>query len=179
MTHSHSDALAAAISSHERQLHALAYRLLGDHDLADDAVQDACLRALRALTAFRGDASMTTWLYRITSNVCLDALRRAHPVVSDALVEETSARLVPADLAQKVAERADLGAALAALPPASRRALILTEAWGFDYAETAALLGVPKGTVASRVHRAKASLRVKLGVATGTADDPDALERAA
>ena len=66
------DALSAAITDKADRLHALAVRVLGDHHAAQDAVQDACVRALVALDRYRGDASMGTWLYRITTNVCLD-----------------------------------------------------------------------------------------------------------
>lgn len=165
MTSSRTDALADAACTHHAKLHALAYRMLGDHDAADDAVQDAYVRALQAIDAFRGDAAITTWLYRIVSNVCLDALRRRRHVTVDPGDDGATGvamAMADGDFAPSVAARADLDAALVALPDALRHTLFLTDVWGFDYEETGALLGIPKGTVGSRVHRAKQSMRAAL-----------------
>lgn len=158
-------ALVAAISTNERRLHALAVRMLGDHHAAEDAVQEASLRALRALDGFRGDASMATWLYHITSNVCLDEQRRrrVRPVAIDT-GDESAPHLqrVDDDFADATASNADLDRALATLPASQRQALLLTDGWGLDYAAAGALLGVAKGTVGSRVFRAKRVLRAAL-----------------
>ncbi len=155
-------ALVEAICANERRLHALAYRMLGDHHAAEDAVQETSLRALRALGAFRGDASLATWLYHITSNVCLDEQRRrrVRPVAVDTGDESVPAQQpTGSDFAEASAARADLARALADLPPSQRHALLLTDGWGLDYAAAGAVLGVAKGTVGSRVFRAKRVLR--------------------
>src|ERR671922_504516 len=70
-------AFANVIRHYDRGLRSLAYRLLGDRDRMDDALQEAYLKAFRALPRFRGDAKLGTWLYRITYNACLDELARA------------------------------------------------------------------------------------------------------
>lgn len=173
-------ALVEAIRTNERRLHALALRMLGDHHAAEDAVQEASLRALRAIDGFRGDASMATWLYHITSNVCLDERRRRQlrPVAVDTSDESAPARQ-PAlvDFADATASTADLVRALAALPGSQRHAILLTDGLGLDYAAAGDLLGVAKGTVGSRVFRAKRVLREALASADTTS--AEAARRAA
>jgi RNA polymerase sigma-70 factor, ECF subfamily len=157
------EALGAAITTDSPRLHALARRMLGEHHAAEDAVQDACLRALQALDRFRGDASMGTWLYRITANVCLDELRRRRRLVVQAETGgEGEHRAVEVDFTDAVLGGAHVADALAALPRALRAALVLTDVWGFNYADASAVLGVPVGTLGSRVHRARASMRANL-----------------
>jgi RNA polymerase sigma-70 factor (ECF subfamily) len=100
--------LRAANQSHRR----LAYRLLGHRQSMDDVLQEAYLRAFRALPRFRGGAAFGTWLYRIVYNACVDELRRGRARREVALEE-----LPAAVFADAVAEQLDLEAALAALPP--------------------------------------------------------------
>ncbi len=154
------DALADSIRENEPRLRALALRMLGDHHSADDAVQEACLRALRSIGRFRGDASMATWLYTITSNVCIDEWRRRRrrPVLA-ADTDDAGPSDVVADFADASVSRSGLTDALAGLSAPQREAFVLVEVWGFDYAEAGARLGVPSGTVASRLHRAKQAIR--------------------
>ena len=149
-------ALAAAIRAHGRRLHALAYRLLGDFHAAEDAVQDAYLLALRALHRFRGDSSIGTWLYRITSNVCKDTLRRRRAVPVDPSTHDGAAA---EDIGEAVVDRARVRDALSALPVRLREAVVLTSVYGMDYREAGEVLGVAEGTVASRLSRARTALR--------------------
>ena len=157
------EAFAAMIRHYDPGLRALAYRLLGDRDRMDDALQEAYVKAFRALPGFRGDSSVGTWLYRITYNACLDELRRSRRVQHvplDEAVEQPGGSRDPADVA---GPRGDLAQALARLPPDERAAVLLVDAQGFDYREAARALGIPEGTVASRLNRARASLRSALG----------------
>ncbi len=156
------EALRAALITESGRLHALARRMLGEHHAAEDAVQDACLRALLALDRFRGDASMGTWLYRITANVCLDELRRRRRVVVQPETDAGEHRTLDVDFTEAVLGGAHVADALAALPNTLRAALVLTDVWGFNYADASAVLGVPVGTLGSRVHRARASMRANL-----------------
>jgi RNA polymerase sigma-70 factor (ECF subfamily) len=101
-------AFVELVRSFESDLRALAFRLLLDRDRIDDALQEAFLRAFRALPRFRGDASVKTWLHRITTNVCIDELRRRRPVESlddDDRPEPATLERDPADVA---ATRQDL-----------------------------------------------------------------------
>jgi len=156
------EALRLAIIANSPRLHALARRMLGEHHAAEDAVQDACLRALAALDRYRGDASMGTWLYRITANVCLDELRRRRRLVVQPEPEDGDHRMVEVDFAETVLDGGRVAAALATLPRNLRAALVLTDVWGFNYADASAILGIPVGTLGSRLHRAKSSMRAIL-----------------
>ena len=156
------EAFAAVIRHYDRGLRSLAYRLLGDRDRMDDALQEAYLKAFRALPRFRGDSKLGTWLYRITYNVCLDELERlsraAHVSLAD--VPEPVETGPPAD--EALSDRDALAAALDALSPEDRAAVLLVDANGFDYQSAGEVLGVPAGTVASRLNRARAALRHSL-----------------
>jgi RNA polymerase sigma-70 factor (ECF subfamily) len=153
------EAFVAVIRHYDPGLRTLAYRLLGDRDRMDDALQEAYVKAFRALPRFRGDSKLGTWLYRITYNACLDELKRSHRVVQlplDEIPERAGSR---ADPGEAVVRRHDLAQALAALPPDERAAVLLVDVQGFHYKEAASVLGVPAGTVASRLSRARAALR--------------------
>ena len=136
----------------------LAFRLLGDRDRMDDVLQEAYVRAFRALPRFRGRASLETWLYRIVYNACLDDLRRSGARKEVSLDEwrESHSRT------EAVEERLDLEAALAALPVDLRAVVLLVDADELSYDETAEILGIPPGTVASRLSRAREALRAAL-----------------
>jgi RNA polymerase sigma-70 factor (ECF subfamily) len=151
------DAFAELVGHYDGRLRALAFRLLGDAARTDDVLQEAYVKAFRSLDRFRGEASLGTWLYRITYNACLDELRRGRPVVP---LEEASRHAgQQSDPADTAVTRSDLAAALAQLPADQRAAVVLVDAQGMDYAEAGEILGIPRGTVASRLNRAHASLR--------------------
>jgi RNA polymerase sigma-70 factor (ECF subfamily) len=108
---------------------------------------------------FRGDARIGTWLFRITYNACLDELARKRKVTHvplDELVEQASGEPEPGDALQA---RRDLATSFAALSKAERAVVFLVDVQGFDYSGAAELLEVPVGTVASRLNRARRSLR--------------------
>ncbi|MCZ7663923.1 MAG: sigma-70 family RNA polymerase sigma factor [Thermoleophilia bacterium] len=152
------------LKTHDRGLRSLAYRLLGDRDCMDDVLQEAYLKAYRALPGFRGDAEVGTWLYRIVYNASVDCIRRDATRQAVPLTDLTNlASRRHDDPAVIVAGRQDLAAALAALPPEQRAAVLLVDAQGFDHALAADVMGVPVGTVGSRLHRARAALRQALG----------------
>jgi RNA polymerase sigma-70 factor (ECF subfamily) len=153
------EAFAAVIRNYDPGLRTLAYRLLGDRDRMDDALQEAYLKAFRALPRFRGHSKLGTWLYRIAYNACLDELKRSQRVVQLPLEEIAEPAGPWSDPGEAMAQRHDLAQALAALPPDERAAVLLVDAQGFDYKEAASVLGVPTGTVASRLSRARAALR--------------------
>jgi RNA polymerase sigma-70 factor (ECF subfamily) len=161
-------AFGPIVDHYDRRLRALAYRLVGDRDLMDDVLQEVYVKAFRALPGFKGDASIGTWLFRITYNTCLDQLRRDRNVVplfgDPGQYDRPSPALGPDDTA---VARHDLAAALATLKPDQRAAVLLVDAFGYDYSEAGSVLGVPAGTVASRLNRARAALRLVLKVADG------------
>ncbi len=157
------EAFAAVIRHYDPGLRALAYRLLGDRDLMDDALQEAYVKAFRGLPRFRGRSRLGTWLYRIVYNACLDELKRPGRRRSVPYEDVGDAPGPPTDPGEAVARRADLAEALARLAPDERAAVLLVDAQGFDYREAARILDVPEGTVASRLSRARAGLRSHLG----------------
>lgn len=147
---------------HDDRMRGLAYRLLADRHRMDDALQEAYLKAYRALDRFRAGSDFGTWLYRITYNACIDELRRRKraPLSAEEPVEPTSSRPGP----ERVVSAAEtVRAALAELPVDQRLTVVLVDGEGFDHKEAAEILGVAPGTVASRLHRARAALRRVLG----------------
>ncbi len=156
------DAFAALVERHDRGLRALAYRLLGDRERMDDALQEAYLRAYRALPGFRGEATFRTWLYRIAYNACLEELERTRRLHAVPLEDAGELPGRDVDIGESVSLRDGLAAALAALAPEDRAAVLLVDAQGFDYRAAGEVLGVPEGTIASRLNRARAALRETL-----------------
>lgn len=157
------EAFASVIKHYDPGLRALAYRLLGDPDRMDDALQEAYVKAFRSLSSFRGESRLGTWLYRIVYNVCLDELERSGRVLHVPLADVADPPDTGPDLAETVAGRTGLAAALEQLAPEDRAALLLVDAQGFDYRSAGQVLGVPEGTIASRLNRARAALRRTLG----------------
>ncbi len=156
------EAFGAILRRHDPLLRGLAGKLLAaDQHRMDDVLQDAYLRAYRALPRFRHDADIGTWLYRITYNACIDELRRAarqpNPVdTADARWD----RPAPGSEPDAAAITADVTVrALAALPPEQRVAVVLVDGEGFDHESAARILGVPRGTLASRLSRGRARMR--------------------
>lgn len=154
---------AALVRRHDDRLRGLAYKLLaGDRHRMDDAMQEAYLNAYRALPGFRSDADVSTWLYRIVYNACVDELRRGRrrpEPVDPADHERPTARSGPATQAA-AADAALRG--LRALPDDQRVTVVLVDGEGFDNVQAAELLGVAPGTVASRLSRARAAMRAVL-----------------
>ncbi len=149
------------VERHDRELRALAYRLLGDRVAMDDVMQEAYLKAFRGLSSFRREAQPGTWLYRIVYNACLDHLRRERRA-GEVPLEGVAEPVSPDDPSEEALERADLAGALAALPVEQRAAVMLVDAGGLSYEEAAEVLSVPPGTVASRLNHARSALRVTL-----------------
>jgi RNA polymerase sigma-70 factor, ECF subfamily len=150
------DAFVRLVREYDLQHRRLAFRLLGDRDRMDDVLQDAYARAFRALPKFRGEAALGTWLYRIVYNACLDELRRSGARKEVPLDEWRDRNLERTD---HVEERLDLEAALAALPVELRAVVLLVDADGLSYDEAAEVLGIPAGTIASRLSRARDGLK--------------------
>lgn len=132
----------------------LAQRLLsGHHADAEDAVQEAWVRAVRLLAAFRWESSVRTWLCGIVINCCRERLRRRRPVTGLSAADEIAAPPAPS-----VSPR-DLESLLRALPDGYRQVLVLHDVQGYTHEEIAALLGISDGTSKSQLSRARAVLR--------------------
>jgi RNA polymerase sigma-70 factor (ECF subfamily) len=155
----------------ERPIYALAYRTLGREEDARDVCQETFLRAYRALSGFRGQAKFSSWLYRITLNLCRDWIRRQRrtPVVQlpeDVDVMELQAAREPSEPIENIVARNDLTRAvekaMAKLPEEQRTAIILKEYHGLTFQEIADLAGCPLSTVKTRLYQGLAVLRREL-----------------
>jgi RNA polymerase sigma-70 factor (ECF subfamily) len=140
---------------HHRQLHRLARISSRTPEDAADALQDAMLSAHRSAPRFRHDASVSSWLYRIVVNACLDRLRRNKSHLTTVLEEDTCHI---GDPTPRVDTALVVERALMRLPVEQRAAVVAVDMQGFSIAETARVLGIPEGTVKSRCSRARAKL---------------------
>jgi RNA polymerase sigma-70 factor (ECF subfamily) len=150
---------------HQRYVFNLAYRVLGDYAEAEDMTQEAFVRVWRGLSGFRGQAQFTTWLYRIVHNLCLNrlpGLRRE--LLQTEPLEEVLADPGPSltDLFDTRERLAFLHAQLNRLPEKYRLVLTLRYLQHLSYAEVAAALDMPMGTVKTHIHRARRLLRERL-----------------
>jgi RNA polymerase sigma-70 factor (ECF subfamily) len=138
------------------------YRMCGNPILAEDAGQEAFIRAWKNLRRFDGRHSFRSWIYRIAINAALDVLKREKETSElDALQLAAGNDLPEATLERK--ERADeVRQAILALPEVQRTVLILREYEGLSYAEISSALGIPLGTVMSRLSYARGQLRQSL-----------------
>lgn len=152
------------VQRHDARLRALASKLLaGDRERMDDAMQEAYVRAYRSLGRFRADAELGTWLYRIVYNACIDEIRRGRrrPEPVDARQWDAPVATTGPEGAASAAD--EVLRALAALPEDQRVTVVLVDGEGFDHHQAAEILGVAPGTVASRLSRARATMRRTLG----------------
>jgi RNA polymerase sigma-70 factor (ECF subfamily) len=180
--HGDEDAYTRLIAPHRTELHAHCYRLLGSNADAEDALQEALVRAWRGLSGFEGRSSLRSWLYTIATNSCLKIIERRPPRVLPIdygpaadphdytgvpIGESTwlepypaagllSAEVLTPEARYELRESVELAfvAALQYLPPAQRAALILRDVLGFSGAETAQLLGTTATSVYSSLQRA-------------------------
>jgi RNA polymerase sigma-70 factor, ECF subfamily len=152
-------------------------RLAGNDADAADATQEALLALVRGLPRYDGRAAFSTWAYRVATNACLDELRRRKRRPDPGLPDhEVAPRGGAPGLADRTADRLALDDALAGLPEQFRAPVVLRDVLGMDYAEIAAVLEIPPGTVRSRIARGRAALAKRLAPAgrAGNRDDqPD------
>jgi RNA polymerase sigma-70 factor (ECF subfamily) len=171
----------------ERPIYALAYRVIGREEDARDVAQETFLRAFRALAGFKGQAKFSSWLYRITLNLCRDWIRRERraPVAQapegvDLIELASSAE--PSETVEDLVSRRELGRvvakAMAVLPEEQRTAIVLKEYHGLTFQEIADLLDCPLSTVKTRLYQGLTVLRKQLelagvdsGFAPGTRKD--------
>ena len=150
-------AFEALVCRHQSAVYRVALRMLGSEVDAEDAAQEALVRAWRALSTFRGESAFSTWLYRIVINRCLKAraARRPMEALPDVLIDLGS------DPAEAVAQSERLRAlarGVLVLPAEQRAALVLRELEGLSYEQIAQVLGVTVPAVKGRIHRARLGL---------------------
>lgn len=159
------------VKRYEKLVYNFAYRLTNNYDDANDIAQEALIRVFSAIKSFRGDASFTTWIYRITTNVFLDERKRAraHPHTSlDEHVELEESSIVrqiedpaPQPLAQIEEKEVGniLNNAVSSLPEYQRTMVVLYHTEQKSYEEIAEIMNLPIGTVKSRLNRARLALK--------------------
>lgn len=163
-------AFSALVLRYQDRIFNVAFRMCRNRDDAADVTQTTFLNAMTALPRFRTHATVYTWLFRIATNLCISGLRqrRRKTTSLDAVGQEFAARgndraprLVSDDLEQReMMERVEI--ALAELDDEFRTAVLLRDVEGLDYGEISQVLGVPVGTVKSRIHRGRTWLRKRL-----------------
>lgn len=160
-------AFAALVERHERRVYNLALRMTGREEDARDATQDALLTVLKKLSSFRGEAAFTTWLHRVTVNACYDLLRKRQRAPLLERGEDDLPAIEPppaADHAETSDLSIDVRQALTQVPEDFRVVMILHDVQDLPQEEVAAILGIPVGTVKSRLHRGRIVLARALGV---------------
>lgn len=151
---------------HEKKIYNLCLRMCGDREDAAEAAQDTFLALWRGLDSFREEAALSTWLYRLASNACIDLLRRNKRTVDGVSLDDEEQHFEISDRAptpEQHVERQEtqklVGEALAALPPDYRQVLVLRELHQLSYAEISEVTALELGTVKSRINRARLLLR--------------------
>jgi len=165
------EAFAQLVEQNQTKVYNLALRLTGSPEDAADLSQEAFLNAWRGLASFQGESAFSTWLYRLTNNVCIDFLRRearrksvtAPLSLDDDEIDLTNFIPDRAPTPQQLVERKELNEGIARgleqLSLEHRQVLVLREVTGLSYAEIAQALSLEEGTVKSRIARARLALR--------------------
>ena len=154
------------VATHSARVYRLSYRLTGNPHDAEDLTQEVFVRVFRSLSSYT-PGTFEGWLHRITTNLFLDQARRKAKIRFDALADDADSRIPSRTLAPDTQVLdglfdEDVEAALAALPPDFRAAVVLCDIEGLSYEEIADVLGLKLGTVRSRIHRGRTMLRKAL-----------------
>ena len=154
------------VREHAPRVYRLAFRLSGSPEDAEDLTQETFVRVFRSLAGF-WPGTFEGWLHRITTNLFLDMVRRRQRIRFVVLPEDTERLPGTAPSPEQVYSDTHVDpqvqAALRALPPAFRAAVVLRDVEGLGYDEIAEVLGIKVGTVRSRIHRGRAAMRQALG----------------
>lgn len=163
------DAFEALLLEHQKKVYNLALRMVGSEEDAKDMAQEAFIRAYNSLDGFRGDSKFSVWLYRLTSNICIDFLRSRgrRQTLSLTYGDEEDGpeeyqipdeRFSPETQLERRELREAVNRGLATLSPEYREILLLREVSGLSYEEIARALNLEDGTVKSRLFRARKNL---------------------
>lgn len=177
-------AWTSLLTRYQDRLFGVCYRMVGDREMAADLTQDAMVRIIEGLNTYDGRSKLSTWMIRVTMNVCLSKMRseklRRHASLdapmadgammrgqegrpaADRLADDREREHNPASSVQRDETRRHVAAALLRLSPEQRAILVLRDSRDLDYEQIAEVLGVPVGTVKSRLFRAREALREAL-----------------
>jgi RNA polymerase sigma-70 factor (ECF subfamily) len=172
-------AFQALVERHRSMVYRLAYQFAGNHYDAEDIAQEVFLKVYRSLDTFRQDAQLTSWLYRIVMNACIDHRRRQSPAASAPFGEEAERRLLntpeerpgPEDCAYAGELGQVLEGEIARLPQGQRIVFLMRHHQGLKLSEIADALGLAEGTVKRQLHAAVHRLRRVLAHARVTAGE--------
>lgn len=147
-----------------RDVYALSLRLLGNPDDAAESTQETYLKLLRTIRTFRGESKFSTWLYRVTSNMAISALRKRARRQLDVPLETTEWQAIPAPNdpsgeIERTLLRERLDRALLSLPAGYRAVVVLKDVYGFSLAEIGKQLGITEGAAKVRLFRARQRLK--------------------
>ena len=164
------EAFEALVLEHQNKVYSLALRMVGNEEDARDMAQEAFIRAFSSLTGFRGDSKFSVWLYRLTSNICIDFLRSRAKKRTVSMtwtddegddageLEIADERFSPEEQFDRTSIRESVQRGLDSLSPQYREILVLREINGLSYEEIGRVLGIEEGTVKSRIFRARKKL---------------------
>ena len=159
------------IEGYQKKIFNLAYRIIGNYDDAADMAQEALIRIFRSIASFKEQSSFSTWIYRITTNVCLDEIRKRKNKKVVSLDEEIrmedgeikrqfmSDDIQPDAAAEQKELRTMVNNAINSLPEDQRIVITLRDIQGLSYDEISTVLDCPSGTVKSRINRARQALK--------------------
>lgn len=158
------EAFEEIMRSHEDRVFSVCMRIMSDREKALDATQDTFLTVFRKAAQFKGNSALGTWIYRIAVNTCYDQIRKSRRQSAESLPEHMDPSDPSAQEAiDSAALRPEIQDALAGIPMEFRAAVILSDIEGMSLPEVAMVLGVPVGTVKSRVFRGRRLLAKRLG----------------
>lgn len=168
------------LGAYEKKMYAVCLRMSGNHEDAQDCLQETMLRVYRAISGFKRQSSFSTWLYRVAMNTCLDELRkkRNRPSTSlDGLLETGWSPSDEFDTPERHAlereRQQEIRRAIAELPEDMRAAVVLRDIEGLPYEEIARVLDINVGTIKSRISRGREKLREKMQAKAELFDMPD------
>lgn len=154
------------LRQYEKKVYTLCFRMCGNSEDAEEAAQDTFLALWRGIDRFRQESSLSTWIYRLASNACIDLLRRRKKQGSSLSLDDEELFLDAVDPAPRPREAVEhreaqklLQEGLSALPEEYRKVLILREIEGLSYTEIAESASLELGTVKSRISRGRVLLR--------------------
>jgi RNA polymerase sigma-70 factor (ECF subfamily) len=165
-------AFSRLVRIHQRRVYACAVQVLGGGGDADDAVQETFMRAWRAIDRFDGRSQLSTWLYRVCVNVCLNHLRKrkrndasdlGDPKIPEPEADPTQGQNDPRHTVEAQQLQARLAEALDGLSESLRTTVIMVLVDGMPQKDVAQVLGCSEGTIAWRIHEARRRLRLVLG----------------
>ncbi|MEA1960455.1 MAG: sigma-70 family RNA polymerase sigma factor [Bacillota bacterium] len=172
-----SQAFDELVEKYQHKVYSLAFRYMGNEEDAYDAAQETFIKAYRSLRTFKGDASFSTWIYRITTNVCLDEIRRRKRRILPLSLDEPLATTDGNEVEKEIPDNSPtvdllyeqkefsqyIQSLLDEMKPEHKTAIILRDIMDLSYEEIAEVLHCSIGTVKSRLSRARNVLKKKLG----------------